>query len=214
MNALASLGPWFIFQFAANTGFRISSSRRRGPPHRAASFPRETRATRHRPWTRDSSVDSSPRSATAAAESPPPTMVVAPLSVAAAIASATRRVPSSNGFVSNTPMGPFQTTVFARAISFRSAPQTGAQCRASPGRRESRRAARYAPWPPARSMARQPRRQAGRACRLRVASSSLATRRGLPRPATSRSANPSRERRCTPSRRRSAADRPSGAAAR
>src|SRR5580693_9129893 len=43
-------------------------------------------------------------------ESPPPTTEVAP-EVATACASAT--VPLSNGFFSNTPMGPFQITVFA-----------------------------------------------------------------------------------------------------
>src|SRR5688500_17856857 len=60
---------------------------------------------------------SSPASATAAAESPPPTIVVAPLAVASAIAFATARVPASKGGVSNTPMGPFQSTVFAVAIA-------------------------------------------------------------------------------------------------
>src|SRR4051812_29521479 len=56
-------------------------------------------------------------SATAAAESPPPTTVIAPLSVAAAIASAMARVPLSNGGVSNTPIGPFHTTVIALAMT-------------------------------------------------------------------------------------------------
>jgi len=48
---------------------------------------------------------------TAAAESPPPTMVVAPAAVASAMALASPRVPAANGPHSNTPMGPFQTTV-------------------------------------------------------------------------------------------------------
>src|SRR5437867_3511596 len=55
------------------------------------------------------------RPATAAAESPPPTTVVAPRRVASTIATATARVPASNGGCSNTPIGPFQTTVFARS---------------------------------------------------------------------------------------------------
>src|SRR4029078_8533351 len=55
--------------------------------------------------------------ATAAAESPPPTIVVAPRPVAAAIASAIAMVPLSNGDVSKTPIGPFQITVCADAIA-------------------------------------------------------------------------------------------------
>src|SRR5687767_2424345 len=58
-----------------------------------------------------------PASSTAAAESPPPTIVVAPRSVASASASAIARVPASKGGVSNTPMGPFQSTVFAERIT-------------------------------------------------------------------------------------------------
>src|SRR5216684_7463121 len=50
------------------------------------------------------------RPATAAAESPPPTTVVAPRRVASTMASATARVPASNGGCSNTPIGPFHTT--------------------------------------------------------------------------------------------------------
>jgi hypothetical protein len=57
-----------------------------------------------------------PACATAAAESPPPTTVTVPLPVASAMAVATASVPWSNGDVSNTPMGPFQTTVPAPAI--------------------------------------------------------------------------------------------------
>src|SRR3989454_2298408 len=53
------------------------------------------------------------RPATAAAESPPPTTVVVPRRVASTIASATARVPASNGGCSKTPIGPFHTTVFA-----------------------------------------------------------------------------------------------------
>src|SRR3989449_5467812 len=54
-------------------------------------------------------LSSSPR--TAAAESPPPTTVVAPRLPASISASATARVPPSKGGVSNTPTGPFQNTV-------------------------------------------------------------------------------------------------------
>ena len=50
---------------------------------------------------------------TAAAESPPPTTLNAPLPVAATIASATPRVPAAYAGNSNTPIGPFQKMVFA-----------------------------------------------------------------------------------------------------
>jgi K(+)-stimulated pyrophosphate-energized sodium pump len=50
----------------------------------------------------------------AAAESPPPTIVTARES---ASAFAIRLVPSAKGFISNTPIGPFHTTVLASAIS-------------------------------------------------------------------------------------------------
>lgn len=54
-----------------------------------------------------------PSARTAAAESPPPTTLKAPLPVAAAIASATPLVPAANAGNSNTPIGPFQKTVSA-----------------------------------------------------------------------------------------------------
>ena len=44
-------------------------------------------------------------------------MVVAPLAVASAIAFAIINVPASYGGFSNTPIGPFQMTVFADAIA-------------------------------------------------------------------------------------------------
>ena len=53
----------------------------------------------------------------AATESPPPTMEVAPLVVASATARAMPSVPLANWGFSNTPIGPFQTMVFAFAIS-------------------------------------------------------------------------------------------------
>ena len=56
----------------------------------------------------------SPAWVTAATESPPPTMEVAPLS---AMARATAKVPSRNGASSNTPIGPFHTTVLAPRIA-------------------------------------------------------------------------------------------------
>src|SRR5229473_618904 len=56
---------------------------------------------------------------TAATESPPPTIEMAPLSVAAATALATSSVPLAKMGISNTPMGPFQTMVFAAAIFWR-----------------------------------------------------------------------------------------------
>src|SRR6266478_4690631 len=56
---------------------------------------------------------------TAATESPPPTIEMAPLSVAAATALATSIVPLAKMGISNTPMGPFQTMVLAEAIFWR-----------------------------------------------------------------------------------------------
>src|SRR5690606_6629348 len=60
---------------------------------------------------------SNPRMRTAAAESPPPTTVNAPLAVAVTRAWATARVPPAKASNSNTPAGPFHTTVFASAIA-------------------------------------------------------------------------------------------------
>ena len=54
--------------------------------------------------------DATPALFTAATESPPPMMVVP---CTAATASATPIVPFANGSISNTPIGPFHTTVFA-----------------------------------------------------------------------------------------------------
>src|SRR5579859_3845205 len=54
---------------------------------------------------------------TAATESPPPTIDVAPHTVAAATALATSSVPLANDGISNTPIGPFHTIVLAFAIS-------------------------------------------------------------------------------------------------
>src|SRR5262249_28877242 len=54
----------------------------------------------------------SPSARTAAAESPPPTTLNAEEST---MDCATARVPSANGAISNTPMGPFQKTVRASA---------------------------------------------------------------------------------------------------
>ncbi len=65
-------------------------------------------------WLKPAS--SKPRMRTAAAESPPPTMVNAPFAVASTRAWATARVPPENASNSNTPAGPFQTTVFASTI--------------------------------------------------------------------------------------------------
>ena len=60
-------------------------------------------------------LSASPDWFTAAAESPPPTMVVAPLS---ATASAKPKVPLAKAGNSKTPIGPFQTTVPAPANFF------------------------------------------------------------------------------------------------
>ena len=56
-----------------------------------------------------------PNLLTAATLSPPPMTVSA--SALAATASATAFVPASNAAISNTPMGPFQNTVFASATA-------------------------------------------------------------------------------------------------
>src|SRR5215831_607805 len=58
-----------------------------------------------------------PDSSTAATESPPPTIDVAPPAVAAATAFAMPNVPCANGGRSNIPIGPFHTIVLAAAIS-------------------------------------------------------------------------------------------------
>ena len=54
---------------------------------------------------------------TAATESPPPTIEIAPAEVAAATALAISSVPRANAGISKTPIGPFQTMVFAAAIA-------------------------------------------------------------------------------------------------
>ena len=119
MKARAAVGPWFIFQFAAKTGRRISgvicSS--------SAATPGSVLPSRN-------SSDAPPPVDTwliLLVESgllppPPPSRrrrrsSSRPALVALAIASAIARVPSSNGGVSNTPIGPFQSTVFADAIA-------------------------------------------------------------------------------------------------
>src|SRR5208282_5247350 len=66
------------------------------------------------PVERWSTACSSPKCASAAAESPPPTTV---RPGACATACATERVPAANGSSSNAPIGPFQNTVPPRAIS-------------------------------------------------------------------------------------------------
>src|SRR5699024_1921760 len=68
-------------------------------------------------WLKPSSSKSRVR--TAAAESPPPTMVTAPPEVASTYAWATALSPPANASSSNTPIGPFQTTVLAPVIAVR-----------------------------------------------------------------------------------------------
>ena len=58
-------------------------------------------------------LSATPAACTAATESPPP-MIVVPCT--AATAWATPIVPAANGAISNTPIGPFHTTVFAVAM--------------------------------------------------------------------------------------------------
>lgn len=62
----------------------------------------------------------------AATESPPPTMVKPPFLVAAAHALATVLVPLANASISNTPIGPFQITVWLFLMTL-------ANCRAAAG---------------------------------------------------------------------------------
>ena len=61
-------------------------------------------------------LSASPNLLSAATESPPPATVTPGHS---AMASATALVPAANGAISNTPMGPFQKTVPASAMSAR-----------------------------------------------------------------------------------------------
>src|SRR2546423_5421560 len=100
------------------------------PPHassRAATpgsgFPSRNSSDAPPPVDTWLSLSSSP--ATAAAESPPPTIVVAPRFPASMSASPMARVPSSNGGVSNTPLGPFQKTVLAFRIRARKSSPVG-----------------------------------------------------------------------------------------
>src|SRR5689334_2554317 len=65
------------------------------------------------PVDRCVTLSARPKRWSAAAESPPPTTVVPG---AAAMASATARVPAANGSISNAPIGPFQKTVPAAPI--------------------------------------------------------------------------------------------------
>ena len=80
-------------------------------------FPRGTRARRRRRWRRGSSS----RRAPSAPPRPPSRRrrrsSSRPAAVASAIAFATAFVPASNGGVSNTPIGPFQTIVLAARIA-------------------------------------------------------------------------------------------------
>src|ERR1700682_445283 len=64
-------------------------------------------------------LSATPAAWTAATESPPPTIDVAP--ALAAMAWAIFIVPWANGATSKTPMGPFHTMVFAEAISLENA---------------------------------------------------------------------------------------------
>ena len=84
------------------------------PPRRGADLPSISSSDAPPPVERWSTRSASPNSASAAAESPPPTTVVPSQS---AMASATRRVPAANGSSSNAPIGPFQKTVPAPAIT-------------------------------------------------------------------------------------------------
>src|SRR5215468_7255502 len=62
-------------------------------------------------------LSATPALCTAAAESPPPIIEVAPDAVALATAFAISSVPLANAGISNTPIGPFHTIVLAFAIS-------------------------------------------------------------------------------------------------
>src|SRR5438552_1466896 len=89
-----------------------------------STFPSRNSSDAPPPVDTCENLSSSP--ATAAAESPPPTIVIAPFVPASTSASATARVPSSNGGVSNTPIGPFQTTVLALRMRARKSTRVAA----------------------------------------------------------------------------------------
>jgi len=93
--------PWLSFYFssrmARHLNFLPSRNSREAPP------PVEIWLT----------LSSRPSFWIALALSPPPITLRAPLAVSSATALATAFVPSSNGAVSNTPIGPFQTIVLA-----------------------------------------------------------------------------------------------------
>ncbi len=111
MNCSASAMVLFIFQLPAISGTRSLNSM---PPLRAAPCPRSSRASRRRPSTN-------------ASRGPPVRNAARPrLSrhrrrrsspAPRATASATARVPAANGASSNAPIGPFQNTVPAEAIT-------------------------------------------------------------------------------------------------
>ena len=110
MNSSASAIVLYIFQLPAMNGVRLMTA----PPRPGSDLPSISSSDAPPPVERWSTRSASPNSASAAAESPPPTTVVPSQS---AMASATRRVPAANGSSSNAPIGPFQNTVPASAIT-------------------------------------------------------------------------------------------------
>src|SRR6266849_6252740 len=138
-NARVSASVLYIFQFPAITRRRMSrppekkefnaedtESTEKSGGHLSvrASTPGSLRPPRNSreappPVEMCEILPATPDWWTAATESPPPTMEVAPLVVAAATALATSRVPFAKAGISKTPMGPFQTMVLAEAIFWR-----------------------------------------------------------------------------------------------
>ena len=109
-RAVPSLMVLFIFQLPAMIGVRPTPS--------IASIPGSTLPSRYSsvappPVEMWEILSERPVFFNAAIESPPPTIDVAPFSVASATALATASVPFAKLSNSNTPIGPFQIIVFA-----------------------------------------------------------------------------------------------------
>ena len=168
-SAMASRWLRFIFQLPAISGRRravasaICSCLQCGQT-RAGSCPRGTPATLRRRWRcARTPPRPSPSARTAAAESPPPTTVKPSTLV---IASATPRVPAANGASSNTPIGPFQNTVFAPASALGEQPhRLAGRCPGRASRPGSRRGDGLRSARRRRTCPRPRRRPAARSCR-------------------------------------------------
>ena len=96
-------------------GFDLSNGAAKGASARAATPGRTLPSSSSReappPVEMCDIFSATPAYSTADTESPPPMMVMHPLGVSSARQSAMPRVPLAKASISNTPMGPFQTTV-------------------------------------------------------------------------------------------------------